>query len=252
MTNALLLSAGRGRRLAPLTDHRPKCLLPIASRRVLEWQIRALVEAGVHDITVVTGFRAADVEVLLRTIGIDAELRAVFNPFYARADNIGSCWEARYWIGSDTLLINGDTLFEPAVVTRVLTEARAPISVTIDRKERYDSDDMKVRVAGERLVAIGKTLAEPIDGESIGMIRFREGGGPRFVAALERLLRDEANLRRWYLSVIDELARAGGVEVVSIAGLAWAEIDFPHDLPIAEAVVGRLAGRRLVSRRSAV
>ena len=253
MTNAVILSAGQGKRLSPLTDSRPKCLVPVAGRSILEWQVRALVAAGVDDITVVTGFRADDVEAMLKTIHVGAELRTAYNPFYARADNIASCWEARHWIGEDTLLINGDTLFEPAVAERVMAEARAPISVTIDRKGKYDSDDMKVLVEGDRLVAVGKTLAEPVDGESIGMMRFRDGGGRRFVATLERLLRDETNLSRWYLSVIDEMAREGGVGVVSIEGLAWTEIDFPRDLPIAEGLANRFLGRpEPVARHGAV
>lgn len=252
MTNAVILSAGQGKRLSPLTDSRPKCLVPIASRPILEWQVRALVEAGVDDITVVTGFRAGDVEAMLRTLGVDARLRTVYNPFYAVADNIVSVWQAREFIGGDTLLINGDTLFEPALAARVLTEARAPISVTIDHKDHFDSDDMKVRIDGDRLLAIGKQLEDPVDGESIGMIRFRDGGGARFVARLEQLLRDPESLRRWYLSVIDELAREGGVGVVPISGLAWSEVDFPRDLPIAEMAVSQALARREGLARQAV
>ena len=117
--------------------------------------------------------------------------------------------------------------------------AELPISVTVDAKETYDSDDMKIRRDGPRLTAIGKTLTLPVDGESIGMIRFRENGGERFVGAMRSALGDPATLNRWYLSIIDGLARAGGVGVVSIAGLSWSEIDFLRDLPIAESKVAR-------------
>jgi len=242
MTNAVILSAGQGKRLSPLTDARPKCLVPIAGRTILEWQIRALASAGVEDITVVTGFCADAVDAMLMTTSVPAEVRTVFNPFYTVADNIGSCWAARDLIGSDTLLLNGDTLFEPEIASRVLEQARAGISVTIGRKDTYDSDDMKIRRNGNRLLAIGKTLELPVDGESIGMIRFRDGGGARFVAAMRDALKHEATLKRWYLSIIDELAQEGGVGVVSIEGLTWSEIDFLRDLPIAESKVERYLG----------
>jgi L-glutamine-phosphate cytidylyltransferase len=259
VTNAVLLGAGQGRRLSPLTDSRPKCLVEIAGRPLLEWQLRALAAAGVAKATVVTGFGAAAVETALALIAPPIPVTCRHNPFFAVADNIGSCWIARDLFGDDTLLINGDTLFDPRIPARVIEEARAPVSVTIDRKGDYDVDDMKVRLDGERLVRIGKKLEAPIDGESIGMLRFRAGGGARFANALDAALRDPASLSRWYLSVIDTLADEGEVGTVSIQGLPWAEVDYPHDLPIAASRVGAfqwsetaaqpLAGKGRVTRR---
>ena len=176
------------------------------------------------------------------TTNVPAEVRTVFNPFYSVADNIGSCWAAKDLIGPDTLLLNGDTLFEPEIASRLIEQATAPISVTIDSKAMYDSDDMKILRDGDRLTAIGKTLESPVDGEAIGMIRFQGDGGERFVEAMRSALNDQATLKRWYLSIIDELAREGGVGVVSIEGLTWSEIDFPRDLPIAESKVARYLG----------
>ena len=242
MTNAVILSAGQGKRLSPLTDARPKCLVPIAGRPILEWQLRSLAAAGIDEIAVVTGFCADAVDAMLMTTNVPADVRTVYNPFYTVADNIGSCWAAKDLFGPDTLLLNGDTLFEPEIVTRVLDQAQAQISVTIDSKETYDSDDMKICRDGGQLTAIGKTLELPVDGEAIGMIRFQRDGGDRFVAAMRKALKDAATLKRWYLSIIDELAREGGVGVVSIEGLAWNEIDYPRDLPIAESNAARYLG----------
>lgn len=250
MTNAVILSAGQGKRLSPLTDARPKCLVPIGGRPILEWQMRALAEAGVDEIAVVTGFRAEAVEAFVKTTSVPVEVGTVFNPFYSVADNIGSCWAAKDLIGDDTLLLNGDTLFEPGIAERVIEEAEQPITVTVDRKESYDSDDMKVRCADGRLSAIGKTLSLPVDGESIGMIRFRDGGGARFVRAMRTALGEPATLNRWYLSIIDSLAQEGHVGVVSIEGMSWSEIDFLRDLPIAERKVARFLGSREEGARS--
>ncbi len=242
MTNAVILSAGQGKRLSPLTDARPKCLVPIAGRPILEWQIRSLAAAGVEDISVVTGFCADAVDAMLMTTNVPADVRTVYNPFYTVADNIGSCWAAKDFLGPDTLLLNGDTLFESDIVSRVLEQATAHISVTIDSKETYDSDDMKICRDGDRLTAIGKTLELPVDGEAIGMIRFQRDGGDRFVSAMRKALKDAATLKRWYLSIVNELAQEGGVGVVSIKGMAWNEIDFPRDLPIAENNVAKYLG----------
>jgi L-glutamine-phosphate cytidylyltransferase len=235
VTNAVLLSAGQGRRLSPLTEHRPKCLVEVAGRPLVAWQLEALAHAGVEEATVVTGFGAAAVEAALAVMALPMAVHCRHNPFFAVADNIVSCWIARDRLGSDTLLINGDTLVDPRVVTAVLAGSRLPITVAIDRKAAFDADDMKVRLDGDRLARVGKDLPDPVDGESIGLLRFRGTGGARFAAALDGALRDPAALSRWYLSVVDALAQAGEVGTVSIAGLPWAEIDFPRDLAIAAA-----------------
>src|ERR671910_646440 len=110
---AVILCAGQGRRLLPLTDFSPKCLLRIAGRPVLEWQLRALAANGITDVTVVTGFGADAVEQALRRMGAVAEgVRTLFNPFFAVSDNAGSCFLARGLLrDSDAVLLNGDTVF---------------------------------------------------------------------------------------------------------------------------------------------
>ena len=237
MTNAVLLSAGQGRRLGKLTEDRPKCTVMIGGRSLVEWQVRALLANGIDRVTIVTGFRALMIRQALEAANLPAKIEYLYNPFYAVADNVGSCWMARERIGEDTVLINGDTLFSPSILARVLVRAEAPISVTIDRKALYDADDMKVRLSGERLTAIGKTLAAPVDGESIGMLRFRGEGGALFAAKLESVLADQAALSLWYLSIIDRIARTGAVGFVDIEGLPWAEVDFAQDVDqAAEAV----------------
>jgi len=245
----VILSAGQGRRLLPLTAETPKCLIPFSGRSLLEWQVRALVAAGVDDVTVVTGFEAEKVEAALAEISLPgATLRTTHNPFYELADNLASCWIARHRMIGEFLILNGDTLIEPGIVRRVMeSPATAPITVTIDRKADYDTDDMKVREEGGRLLAIGKTLPNDlVTGESIGFLRFTEEGGATFVSEIERLMRSEEGLKRWYLSAIDGIARyKGGVGVRSIEGLEWGELDFPADVDHAVELTGRWVERGL-------
>lgn len=237
---AIILCAGQGRRLFPLTERIPKCLLNIAGRPILEWQLRSLASANVKDVTLVTGFEADAVELAAQSISpANIRVRTVFNPFFAVSENIGSCFLVRNLLqASDTILLNGDTLFEPAVLQTLLAAPEAPITVTIDRKPAYDADDMKVSVEGTRLRAIGKTLSPShTNGESIGMLLFRGEGGAMFAEGIEAALRQPDGLRRWYLSVIHALAQTHVVQVASIEGKGWGEVDYPDDLVRAEALV---------------
>jgi choline kinase len=235
---AVILSAGQGRRLLPLTADRPKCLIDLHGRTLLQWQLDALLAAGVGPITVVTGYAAAAVEALLERHYDSRVVRAQFNPFFQVADNLGSCWIARDAFEGDVLLLNGDTVFEPAVVERLLAAPPVPIRLTVDSKAGYDDDDMKVVLDGERLLRIGKHLpVDAVDAESIGLLRFDAAGARRFRQAVEQALREPDGLRWWYLSVIDRLADEGVVQTCSIKGLRWGEVDFPRDLEPARAVV---------------
>ncbi|HEX8263468.1 MAG TPA: phosphocholine cytidylyltransferase family protein [Allosphingosinicella sp.] len=237
---AIVLSAGKGSRLLPLTAERPKCLIELSGRSLLEWQLDALAQAGIRETVVVTGFRDDLVDaVAARREGV----RTLFNPFYHVADNLGSVWMARAELDSDTLLLNGDTLVSPALLATVLGARTGPIAVTVDEKESYDADDMKVLRDGDRLLRIGKAL-EPgrYNAESIGLLAFRGEGPSLFAAQVDRMMRQPDGTRRWYLRAIDELAQGGGdVRTVSIKGEEWQEVDFPEDVESARALTARWA-----------
>ena len=236
---ALILSAGQGSRLLPLTADKPKCLLPIGPYRLIEWQLLALMAAGVNDIVVVVGYGADQVEKTLerwRRPGV--MICTIFNPFFNVADNLASCWLARHEMDKDFLVLNGDTLFEAEILHKVLASPEAPITITIDRKPHYDADDMKVYVEDNRLVSVGKTLsADETNGESIGMLLFRGSGPILFADMLDQFMHTPEGLKTWYLRVIDRLAKTGAVMTASIEGKAWGEVDFLEDLERARQMV---------------
>lgn len=229
---AIILSAGQGKRLSPLTDTRPKCLVELSGRTVLHWQLRHLRQAGITEVVVVTGFAADTVETEIASLDLPGmTVRTLFNPFFGLTDNLATCWLARGEMTGDFLLLNGDTLFEPAIAERLIAAPPAQITVTIDRKGGYDADDMKVATEGLSLRAIGKTI-ETYDAESIGFLRFDPEGAALFTKIVEAALRTPEGLKRWYLSVINQIAQDHDVvRVQSIQGLQWAEMDFPEDLP---------------------
>jgi choline kinase len=235
---AIILSAGQGRRLLPLTEQLPKCCLQLDDRSLLEWQIESLIVNGVTEVVVVTGFGAQYVEDVISRIK-HIPVRTRYNPFYALSDNLGTCWVVRDEMSQPFVLINGDTLFEPRVMSRLLTRQSAfAITLATDHKADYDDDDMKIVAQKDRLQRVGKRLEmNSVNGESIGMMKFDQAGCRAFVNKIEQLMSGTDGLTRWYLSAIDELAQQGLVGISPISGLNWCEVDDIDDLEHAAKVV---------------
>ncbi|MET0181046.1 MAG: phosphocholine cytidylyltransferase family protein [Novosphingobium sp.] len=245
--HAILLSAGQGSRMLPLTAERPKCLIDFSGRSLLAWQIEMLARGGVKRIDVVTGFMTDMVDEAIAAITDPrVEIATRFNPFYKVADNLGSCWIARDAMEGDFLILNGDTLVGEDIVARVQQGGDWPITVTVDVKDRYDSDDMKVardpQHPNGRLARIGKTLTpEETNAESIGFLAFRGEGAALFREAVRAAMRTPEGVQHWYLKVIDSLAPSGKVGTLSIEGLGWAEVDFLNDIELATKLTDRWA-----------
>jgi choline kinase len=251
---AIIVSAGQGQRLLPLTEDTPKCLLPVlGDLSMLEVQLHTLVGCGVTDVSIMVGFRAEKVEERLSENPIPGlRVRTCYNPFYAISDNLATVWLARSEMTEDFILLNGDTLFESDLLERVLRGPEAPVTVTINEKAEYDDDDMKVVVDGDqRLTEIGKHLVTNVNAESIGMLVFRREGIQILKNALERAIRTSEGLKNWYLKVIGDIAQEHPVETACITGLWWGEVDCAEDLAFVRKSLDELERKKPAPLRAA-
>ena len=236
----IILGAGQGKRLLPLTADVPKSLLDIGGRTLLERQIDAFATCGIEDFVVVTGYGAPRMEeaatVYARARGVS--VRTVYNPFYAVADNLATCWMARAEMTGDFIQVNGDNVFQSDLAQLLIDAPKAPVTVAINHKPAYDADDMKVMMDGKRLTEIGKTLPlEAVDAEAIGFYVFRGEGAKRYVEELDLSMRDQATLRQWFPSAVGRLAKRIEVATMVADGVRWCEVDFPADLQHARHLV---------------
>ena len=236
---AIILSAGQGSRLGHLVDGRPKCLIEFNGRTLLDRQLDTLEANGVHEAVVVTGFHDELVNEAIAKRSAGPRVRTIFNPFYKVADNTGSLYMAREELSGDCLVWNGDTLVSRALMAKVVGNDRQGICVTIDRKDGYDDDDMKVVADDGRLRAIGKRISEGVNAESIGLLAFRSGGAEQFREAIEQAMRTSEGTTIWYLRVIHHLAQTGEVWTLDIDGAEWGEVDFPPDVEAAQELTAR-------------
>ena len=236
---AIILSAGQGSRLGHLVDDRPKCLIDFNGRSLLDRQLDTLEANGVHEAIVVTGFHDELVNQAIAARSGGPNVRTIFNPFYKVADNTGSLFMAREELAGDCLVWNGDTLVSRELMRRVVGNGQSGICVTIDRKDSYDEDDMKVVENGGRLKAIGKRISGGVNAESIGLLAFRSGGAEQFREAIERAMRTPEGTTIWYLRVINQIAQSADVWTLDIKGEEWGEVDFPADVDAARELTAR-------------
>jgi len=249
---AIIVSAGQGQRLLPLTADRPKCLLTVrGDLSMLEVQLHTLAKCGVTDVSIMVGFRSDQVDQRLAERPIPGlTVRTCYNPFYAVSDNLATVWLARTEMTEDFILLNGDTLFEANLLKQVLQGPKAPITVTINEKADYDEDDMKVRIDSDRrLTEIGKTLdVSNVDAESIGMLVFRGEGVEILKEALDQAIRTSEGLKNWYLKVIGNIAEKHHVETACITGRWWGEVDCAEDLEFVRTGLKKLEQDHLPGR----
>jgi choline kinase len=239
---AVILSAGQGKRLLPYTNDRPKCLVEIEDKTILEWQIDTLMLAGIRNFVVITGFQSRKVEALIENKYKNINIESVYNPFYPVSDNLASCWIAREKFSHDFLIINGDDIFEAALIKKVLSSPPKTITVAVNIKNVYDREDMKVIFDQQnmRLQRVGKDIdCSQANGEAIGIHLFRGEGVSLFKYKVEELMRDEKGLKMWYLSAINSLVDATEIQICNISEYKWSEIDFIEDLTKAKDMIAR-------------
>lgn len=238
----IILGAGQGKRLLPLTAEVPKALLDIGGKSLIARQIDAFADCGLKEFVVVIGYGAARMEEALARIARarSIAIKTVHNPFFGVADNLASCWMARGEMNGEFLQINGDNVFRSELITELLDNSAGQVTVAVNRKSRYDADDMKVMLDGTRLTEIGKTLpAEAVDAEAIGFYSFRDSGAERYRTALEAAMSEPQGLKHWFPYAVGRLAKEIDVTTRDVSGHEWCEIDFPADLQWARNMVAR-------------
>ena len=240
----MVLAAGAGRRLQPLTDDLPKTLLPVdGERTILDIALANLKHVGMDEVVVVTGFAAQRItdiqEELERRHGVRLEL--VFNPKAEEWNNAYSLWCAREALAEGVILVNGDTVHPASVEERVL-EARgaADLILAVDDQKPLGEEEMKLHLTPDGFMdRINKALdPSTAEGEYIGVTLIEPAAAGPLTEALEATWRRDPGL--YYEDGFQEFANRGGrVGVAPIGQVDWVEVDDHADLARAREVACR-------------
>jgi L-glutamine-phosphate cytidylyltransferase len=244
---AVILAAGMGSRLAPLTNDRPKPLVEVGGKPLLFRTIERLAEVGITgaDVIVVSGFREDVLRARLAASPYRPTL--VFNAKYEEWNNFWSLYVAREAVGDSAFLqIDGDVLFDGRLLPKLLA-APGPVAVGVEIRPDCDAEAMKVMAdPGQppRIRAVDKGIpVASAMGEYIGLTRIDP---PMVEAIFADLLRfvDEGITNQYYDHSYHRLSSAGQgpFYAVDVADCNAVEIDDLNDLRRAEEMLA--AGSR--------
>src|SRR5262245_23564341 len=227
----VILAAGVGRSLYPLTKNRPKALLAVGGTTLLERLLGQLARHGGSPVIVVGHGRQHLLDALRRLpSGLIARAEIVENDLYDRSNTLYSLWRAaKHCRGGAFAVVDGDLICDDAIVDAVMTDQRDAV-LAVDRLRVMGEEEVKVvcDVHG-RVTAIGKALpAAEAHGEFIGLARYGAAAGDELLDILDELARHD-NLDAYYEDAIARLSARRAVTTVDVAGRRWAEIDFVSD-----------------------
>jgi choline kinase len=238
-TAAVILVAGIGSRLRPITDDRPKALVDLGGETILARAVRLLVSYGVRKIILATGYREDAVRAAMQ--GAPVAVEYCRNPEFDRTQNSVSLALCREALGGEAFFkLDGDVVFQRQVLER-LDASASELAVAVDAGRLLDAEAMKVTLSPDSsaISAFGKGIAlAQSAGESIGIERIASGAaGPLFAALSVAIERGETGL--YYEDVYSRLiaARAMQAEAVAVADLPWTEVDDFSDLERARELV---------------
>jgi choline kinase len=228
VNHAILLAAGQGTRLLPITATLPKCLVEVGGRTILQHQLAALAEAGVERATVMTGYRHVQVEQALAG-SQPLAVATRFNPFWAVASSIGSVWGARDLMAEPFCILNGDTLFDATILRQALRAPVRSIGLVVEPIAAADYDDMLVSLDGGQVSTVSKDLPEEeATHRSLGLVVVN--GFAEYRATLEEIIGERNGVGAYHHAIVDRLARRWLVSAIERAPGLWQEIDRPEDI----------------------
>ena len=242
----VILAAGMAKRLRPLTDTQPKCLLKVGERTLLERTVAAMTAAGISEFVVVTGYRAEMIKDFLENLGSLDNLESLGKPkftFLHNADyehnnNIYSLWMAGQMVrGKEFLLMDSDILCDPAAVLRIAQEPEAALAVN---RHELGEEEMKVVVDDQmRITEISKTCRpEDAMGESVGIEKMTVAYSEALFRELDQMILQEGLIDIFYERAFERLIPQGHTfRVIDTTDYFSYELDTPEDFERAQALM---------------
>ncbi|MFH1711538.1 MAG: phosphocholine cytidylyltransferase family protein [Nanoarchaeota archaeon] len=227
---AIICAAGQGKRLRPLTDDRPKPLIKVGEKTILEYMLDNISECGIKEAVLILGYESQKV---IEKIGAEhngCRIKYYTNPEYSTTDNMFSLWQARKDIDQGIIFFNADIIFHKGIL-ETLVDSSFLNAVAVDDRIALIDDSMKVSVVYGKITAISKKLKNA-NGWAVGIYKFSPEGAKQYYEEVRKLVESGASDAS-FVKPVELVSQYSPVYSVSTNGLPWFEIDDFNDLETA-------------------
>lgn len=236
---AVILAAGIGSRLAPLTDECPKSLLSVGGSAILERMIRNCLSCGISQFVLVLGHRSDQIKQFVDKTFRGIRVTYIYNEKYADTNTGYSLMLASSAIGnSEFVKFDADVVFDVKILRRLI-DSDFPNALCIDQNIALEDEEVKVVTDNDlRLLEIGKSIdPKSAMGESIGIEKISTKTASLLFSELKQMMENSENHQNYYEAAYSQLVSKGtDFRAIDITGLNWTEIDTAEDFATANAM----------------
>lgn len=230
---ALILAAGLGTRLAPLTDSVPKCMVKVNNLTIIEKQIENLISNDIKDITVVSGYKHDVLEEFVTKKY--PFIKFITNENYLNNNNMFSAYLARnYLSGESFYMMNADVFFDEDIIAELSKDKYKNAIAT--QKGEYIEESMKIKYDGDKITEISKQIKkEDSFGTTIDVYKFSKEASEAFFQKCVDYIENKNELNLWSEVAINDIFNEINFIPCIIKG-RWVEIDNFEDLTLAKSI----------------
>ncbi len=232
--NYIILAAGKGTRLHPLTKKCPKCMYNLfGDKTVIQTMIESINKYDKEgEIIIVSGFMHSELERHL------PNMKFVYNPFYEITNSIASLWFAKEYLTGNITIINADIVAEEKLIKEVVVKKTNGAKVLIDSSIKQDGD-YNVQIKENAVVVMSKELKKYY-GEYCGITKLDKKSTLQLKNEIDYMVNDR-NYDQWYENALVQLIFKNDfkLEFIDISEYSWAEIDSVDDLITAKEIFSK-------------
>ena len=213
----IILAAGKGTRLHPLTLKKPKGLLQIGNETILDRLVSQFHECGIKDVLIVVGHQK---DMIMQHFG-DSVRYSHYTDF-ENTNNLQTLWSIKEELNEDVLISFADLVLHNSIIENLI-ETNYDITMAIDTSQVLEST-MRVSITSDRIKDITSTSIKEADGNFIGIAKMNKNGCELLVKEMSSLINN--HYQDYYTIAIDKIVRKGMiVNYFDVKSRLWCEID---------------------------
>ncbi|RMX11136.1 HAD-IIA family hydrolase [Vandammella animalimorsus] len=232
----IILAAGVGSRLRPMTNTKPKCLVTTAGQAILQYQIDAYQEAGIKELIIVVGYEGAAIKDYCKHIK-EINIKIIENTDYETTNNMYSLYLTKNYVAGRQFILNNADLSIDKKIVNILAKSKSDNAIAVDTS-LYNEESMKISISEDGYISnISKSIKEQdAFACSIDFYKFSAAASKAFFEEISKIIEEEKNLKDWTEVAMQRLFQSQKLKfkACDISGLDWVEIDNYDDLALSD------------------